>query len=513
MGRLKQQHSQNYTSSGNINTEFENIVRYLNVAELGNKTVGELMDIMFDVNGNFDGPVELRLDSTNGFQYRVGTFDDAEEGWITIAATSALKGDAGQSVGTIEGPFFFNRQEFTATASQTVFAYTFDSTTDDLAVYVNGLLQFKTGVYTSDSSASTVTFGTGLSVNDLVTIYSIRTQSVTNYLRSDLTAVASQAVFPFVHGIDDKLIVFRNGILQQEGGGNDYTASFSSDTITFTSALTVNDLVTIITVENLAIQNVAGMMFEDEYTDAKGKIVFSKLSIADGDIPQLKVASLATTLAEKPKMTIASVTPTSPTTSDLWLDTSQTPNLLKFYDGTQFLQTSPDSTLPAFTVANANYYVRVNGTGTALEYGTIDNSTLVPKTYLGAANGVASLNSSGKMPSNQLPDVFSTDSLSSFTAGTVSNGDVFIKRIWKEKIRIDGIAHVLSAGTCTIQLKVDGVVVGTTHSTSSSLTDTTLGTTIEIDATSQSKLIEIVVTSVSSAADLEVGIAIATISV
>jgi len=513
MGRLKQQHPQNYTSSGNINTEMENIVRYLNVAELGNKTVGELMDIMFDANGNFDAPIELRLDSTNGFQYRVGTYIDAEEAWITIAATSALKGDAGTSTGTIEGPFFFNRQEFTATSSQTVFAYTFDSSTEALAVYVNGLLQFSTGVYTSNSASSTVTFASGLTTGDLVTIYSLRSQSVTNYLRSDLTASASQAVFPFVHTADNSLLVFRNGILQQVGGSNDYSSSFSSDTITFTSALTAGDLVTILTIENLAIKNVAGMMFEDEYTDANGKIVYSKLSIADADIPQAKVTSLATTLAEKPKLTVLGTTPTSPTSGDLWLDTSQTPNLLKFYDGTQFLQTSPDSTLPAFTVANANYYVRVNGTGTALEYGTIDNSTLVPKTYMGAANGVASLDSNGKMPSTQLPDVFSTDTFSVFNASTVNNGDTFVKRIWKENIRIDGIASILSAGTCTIQVKVDNVLVGTTHAVSSSLTDTTLGTTISIDATTQSKLIEIVVTSASGAADLEVGIAIATISV
>ena len=48
MTRLRQQYPQNYGSSGNINTEVENITRYLNSAELGDKTVGELLGTLFD---------------------------------------------------------------------------------------------------------------------------------------------------------------------------------------------------------------------------------------------------------------------------------------------------------------------------------------------------------------------------------------------------------------------------------------------------------------------------------
>jgi len=39
MARLRQQHPQNYVSSGNIHTDFENVIRYINSAELGDKTV------------------------------------------------------------------------------------------------------------------------------------------------------------------------------------------------------------------------------------------------------------------------------------------------------------------------------------------------------------------------------------------------------------------------------------------------------------------------------------------
>ena len=59
MARIRQQFPQNYGSSGNIN-EFESLIRYLNSAELGNKTVGELLAKLFDADGNFDGLIELR---------------------------------------------------------------------------------------------------------------------------------------------------------------------------------------------------------------------------------------------------------------------------------------------------------------------------------------------------------------------------------------------------------------------------------------------------------------------
>ena len=56
MARIRQQYPQNYGSSGNINTEFETLIRYLNAAELGDNTVGELLGKIFDADGNWSGP-------------------------------------------------------------------------------------------------------------------------------------------------------------------------------------------------------------------------------------------------------------------------------------------------------------------------------------------------------------------------------------------------------------------------------------------------------------------------
>ena len=111
MARLRQQHPQNYVSSGNIHTDFENIVRYINAAEFGDKTIGELLAVLFNSEGTFQGPIELRVDNVNGLQYRVGVYAGADDGWIDLIDISSLRGPGGSNVGTVEGPFFFNRQD------------------------------------------------------------------------------------------------------------------------------------------------------------------------------------------------------------------------------------------------------------------------------------------------------------------------------------------------------------------------------------------------------------------
>lgn len=612
MARLRQQHPQNYVNSGNIHTDFENLIRYINSAELGNKTIGELFSILFNEEGVFRGPIQMRQDVNTGIQYRVGQYSDDESGWITIANIADLRGTAGSSVGNVEGPFFFNRQDFeigsgvtaitvgaggtgytaapavtigapndtangvqavatatidangavdaitvttagsgysaaptitltggngsnaTATATigtpNAVVPYTFDAGTENIVVYRNGILlhEATTGgtaaQYTYSTTNNTVTIGNvnpALANADKITIYSIRSQAVTNFRREDNEISGATTQVPFVHTAEEKLLVFRNGVLQQEGGTADYLASAAASTITFldtNNQLNTGDKVTIITVENTSVKTVAGLMFEDEYTDANGYIQYSKLSVTDNQIPQIKVSNLASSLAGKANIINSLTAPSSPGTGDLWLDTSQVPAVLKFYDGTQFLNTSPESSLPTFLQTNASQYVRVNGTGTALEYGDIDFSALVPKTYMGAANGVATLDVSGKLPPSQLPETFSTITIPFFSvweqsSATVANKTYFVQRMFKQTIRIDGIAFKLSGGTCTIQLSVDGVAVGSTYSVSTTASQQNLTTIIEIDATSVGRRLELVVTNASSATSLEVGIAAATVNV
>ena len=611
MARLRQQHPQNYVSSGNIHTDFENVIRYINSAELGDKTIGELLSVLFNESGTFQGPIELRVDSVSGLQYRVGTYSGADDGWINLIDITSLRGPSGSNVGTVEGPFFFNRQDFeigssitaitvgaggsgytaapsvtigppndttngvqaaatatisggavtaitittagsgysaaptvtltggngssaTATATigtpNTVVPYTFDASTEDIVVYRNGILlhEATTGgtaaQYTYSTTNNTVTIGNvspALANADKITIYSIRSQAVTNFRRVDNEISGATTLVSFVHTTDEKLLVFRNGVLQEPGGNADYLASSAASTITFldtNNQLNTGDKVTIITVENTSVKTVAGLMFEDEYTDENGFIKYAKLSVTDNQIPQIKVSNLATSLAGKANIVNSLTAPTAPVTGDLWLDTSQVPAVLKFYDGTQFLNTSPESSLPTFLQTNAGQYVRVNGTGTSLEYGDIDFSALVPKTYMGAANGVATLDTSGKLPVSQLPETFSTITIPFFSvweqsSATVTNKTYFVTRLFKQTIRIDGLAFKLSGGTCTIQLSVDGVAVGSTYSVSTTASQQSLTTIIEINASATGRRLELVVTNASSATTLEVGIAAATVNV
>lgn len=612
MARLRQQHPQNYVNSGNIHTDFENVIRYLNSAELGDKTVSELLRVLFDEEGVFQGPIQMRVDTSEGLQYRVGQYANDSEGWYSLVDIASLRGPAGQSVGNVEGPFFFNRkdaiigstitaitvtdpgtgyvssgltvtlsapddpngtqatatavlgganadevttititnagtgyatvptvtisggngQDATATATvgspNNVVPYTFDPATDEIVVYRNGVLLYDSisgsAQYTKSAANSTITLNNlspALALNDKVSIYSIRAQAVTNYRRADELIAQTQQSVAFIHSTDEKLLVFRNGVLQQEGGSADYIASSAVGTITFldtANPLTTNEIVTVITVENQSLKTVAGLMFEDEYTNDDGFILYNKLVVDNDQIPQNKVSSLSTSLAGKANLVAQQSTPSGPLTGDLWLDTNLSPAILKFYDGTQWLETSPESSLPTFVQTNAGEYVRVNGTGTALEYGDIDFSALVPKTYMGAANGVATLDTGGKMPVNQLPETFSTQSIPFFSvwedsAAAIGNKTYFVTRLWKQTIRIDGIAYKLNSGTCTLQLSVDGTPVGNSFSVTSALQNDNLATVIEVDATVASKRIELVVTNNSSGQTLEVAIAAATVNV
>lgn len=525
MPRLRQLHHGNYPSSGYINEEIESLIRYINAAELGNYTLGELLRTIFNEDGEWRGPVEIRLDSVAGLQYRVGDYAVASDGWQSIAPLADLRGPAGQNIGNVEGPLFYNKRtiELTGTTS-TVQYLPQESATETIAVYKNGLLlaeetdQATAAEYTYDAATGVITLAAAGTSGDKITAYMIRSQAVTNYRREDIEIMGATSVVAFVHTEDERLLVFRNGILQEIDGAGDLVSSPATNTLTFSSPLSIGEVVTVITVENESLKTVGGLMLEDEYTDGNGKIDWTTIAVDDGEIAQAKVSGLVSTLAVKGNLTLGASTPSAPNSGDLWIDTNRTPNQLKFYDGTQWIATSPESALPSFTNANANQYVRVNGTGTGLEYGNVDLTSVVPKTYMGAANGVASLDADAKLPAGQLPEIFATRTLSFYSrhedgANTISNKTYFLGYVWKSRLRIDGIAHKLSSGTCTVQISVDGVTVGNQFNVDSTLSSENLPTTIEVDGTTNARRLELVVTNNSAGNLLEVGLAVASLSV
>lgn len=511
MSRLRQLNPQNYKGSGTISDEFENVIRYLNAAEYGNQTLAELLDRIFDDNGLFSGVVELRLDADNGLQYRVGEYSasETETGWQTLAALSDLRGQSGINAGEIGDPIFYGRADITATASQTVFDYS-HTATDELIVFLDGVLQ-RPGVgndYTNDpaaGSAGQITFASAMTGGEVVSVYKVRAEVASGYTRQDtLTSADSQTVFPYVHDASTKVQVYLNGILQREGGAYDYVTSSTTNTITFTTAITAGNLVTFITVENPALTAVTGLMLEEAYVDPQtGLILFSKLAINDGDIAQAKVSGLTSALATKAKITVNATEPSSPLAGELWLDTSEDPDALKFYDGSTWIRTTPLSSLPSFGEADAKKQLRVNAAGNGLEFAAQDLSSVLPVSQKGASNGVASLDSNGKLTPGQRPTV-ATKTSKYYANASPANGTVMVERIWKRNLNITGMSIQTSAGTCTVQIVINGVAQGAAYTASSVTNDQSFSSAISVDASVDPRSIQLTIGSVSSAANLEV---------
>lgn len=516
MARLKVLYPGNHTSSGNIGADIENIVRYLNSAEVGDQTLAELIKILFDAEGILKAPVELRNDTIAGLQYRVGQYTDGETGWKELASIADIRGAAGSDVGTIGAPLFSARLDVVINEADdggtiayptgtTVFNYIHESA-DAIVVYLNGAL-LAADDYSNDATANTVTLNDATDADDLVTIYKVQSANDSGFVREDVTAGNSQAVFPFVHNEDQKVLVYRNGVLQRSGGTNDYTQQPANSTITFTSALTSGDLVTFIIVEDTSQVRVSGLMTEDKYTNDDGFIPYSKLAIADDQVPTNKINGLSTLLANRGRVYVSSSEPISANAGDMWVDTGASPNVLKFYNGTGWLLTSPDTGIPAFTTTNALQFLRVNSTGGGLEFANVDFTSLVPKTYIGAADGVAGLDATGKLPIAQLPDTFATRSYFFFKEGSISNGNYTITRAFKQNVRIDAIAVKCTSGSCNIQLSIDGFTAGDVAAVSSSLNETNLTASIAINASTTSKVIGFTVSSASNLTDIEVTLA------
>lgn len=509
MARLRQQYPGNYTSSSNISTEFENIVRYIVSAERGNRTLGEMLAQLFDDEGDVDAPIELRLDAAFGLQYRVGIFtsSQAEEGWTTVVPLDEIRGAPGSDVGLVPVPILHSRADYTATVSQTDFSYSHNDS-DELLVYKNGLL-LRPGAlfdYTSDPDTDLVELTSGASGGDKITIFKIRSEGGVSTTRTDTTPASSQTVFGYSFPTGGyQLSIYKNGLLLREGGSYDYVINEGTSTITFMSPVLSTDTVTFLEFSSADADSVTGFMLEGIYTDATtGLIPFTKISVDNDAIPQAKVSGLTAALTSKAKITISSTSPVSPTSGDLWHDTSIVPNALKFWDGTSWISTSPESSLPAPIPANAGQFVKVNGTGTGFLLSDIDFSALISRTEIGAAGGVAELDSFGIVPEAQLPEVKAVTHIYHLQSGSVSNADYTLSRIFKNKLRITGVSAQLASGSCTIQLKIGGTLVGSTHAITSATLDQSLATPIEVDALSASKAIAVTVTSGSSPTNLEV---------
>jgi hypothetical protein len=495
MSRLRQYFASRYASQEATSAEFENIIRYLNAAEFGNLTISELLDKIFDDNGDVDLGIEFQIDPSAGLQYRL----DPTAAWVTITSMDSIRGAAGLNVGTIEAPLFSNQVEFTAGVSQTVYAYTITADAADVLVWINGVLQATTS-YTYSSITNLVTLGSAPSTGAIVRIVSIRTSPATAYRRVDLTATASQISFPFPVDQYEEIIVFRNGIMQREGGSYDYIKSWQTGIITMTTAQIAGTVISIICITNDKIRDIAGLMLEDQYA-TNGLINLAKINIPDDALAQAKIAGLVTALAGKARITVGTTTPVGPITGDLWINTSYSVPALMFYDGTHWLNSSPNGMIPLPLPVNALQYLRLNSTATSLEYAAFDTSGLVKTSSLGAQNGAAPLNSSAQVPVVNLPPAATRVPIIGRMAGSIANTTIVVGHISGGAHSFTRLTAKLATGSLTLQLLVNGAPIGSTLAVTSTTASLAI-TPALVDATTTAKDVALTVTGGATPADL-----------
>lgn len=530
MAGIRQTAAFEYASSDKVQTEFENVIRYLQQAEVGGKTLGEVIDNLTDDNGNLNSNVEFKLDSSAGLQFRVGETGD----FTTIAALSQLRGEAGQNVGDIGAPIFNGRQDYiigtTLRASDGV-AYPsgttvleYNHTSDDtIVVFRNGLLQVEgdTNDYVTSATNNTVTFSDDLTTTDnsgdaeTVTIYKIRATAITSFQRTDFEVASNQSIFPFVMDDTTEIQVYQGGILQREGGGNDYVRDNNANTVTMNEQLTPGDLLSIITVENTANQVVAGLMLEQVFTNTQsGKILFDKLEIADNAIPEAKVDGLTTSLANKAGLSDVAAGGTAlsagPINTFYIEDVSGSPRLRFKVSESQNVDINPAVDIPSPSSANSGKFIRVSAAG-AYELSALTDvlSGYITTSQKDAANGVPSLDSNlliniDRIPSfsvlQQYPLLIMDKEIGTAASPVTDATDYRIKRISGARVRINKIYAVVAdgSGTLSLDIKVGGVSQSQSFAvTTSSNSAFTPSSPIIIDARTGPVNLEVAVSSLS----------------
>ena len=523
MARTRQVNANNYRSPDSINAEFENLVRTVNDAEIGDKTIGELLRILFNRDGILsDSLVSMRRNENGDIEFRVGIYDDPTIGWNQLATAAELRGEKGQDFGELGDPVLTNRLDYTANAGDTEIDYFFE-TGNSIVVYKDGLVQVEgaTADYTIDAAGGTnnngsITFVDALSAGENITIYRVRTGATTGFERADFEVTAAQSVFPFEHTETDNLQVYRNGMLQRPGTGNDYTVSHQEDQVVFFDAIQPSNdptqpvIVTILNVTNTPTQQIVGIMTEDRYVDiASGLLAFDKIKIDDNAIGITKVDKLVEKLNEKGNAAVGRNAPENPKEGDMWFDTSQPIIEPKFWNGTEWILFKPNTTIPR--LGNALTFLQQNENGNGLQWAEFDISNLIPEDAVGRPNGVASLDSSGRLPFGQLPRVLSGDTIDDFQA-TPANQKYRLRRVYRQNLQIDGYSVRVDSGTCKVQLFLNNVAFGSKIAVSSTAAEQVLTDAINVEGIENSVLIEYEVTDNAAASNLDVAFSLVNVS-
>ena len=557
MSRLRQLRAYEYGSSTAIQTEFESIVRYLQSAEVAGQTLSETISKLTDDDGNLQSNVQFRNNASDGIQYRVGEYTNAEEGWTTLVSTADIRGPAGTVIGEIGAPIFNSRVDYTAVTQASdpvdnteivVGTDTFNYShleSDELLVYRNGFLLQEGGDYTIDHNGNggtgTVTLTTAhltpgsgigpITTIDNFTIYKVRSTAITNFRRLDATndTGADLNFVSFDLSDSTQILVYVGGVLYREP--DDYSRDPINDRVVFTANQHIGTGVnySIITVENADVQTVTGIMMESAYTDlTTGLIQYNKLDIDDGVITQPKVQNLTTDLAARAKLFT-----TTPSASDLasgvvddafYKRIVNNATEIVYYDGTNSIVLNPSTSLPTASSSDANKFVTVDQSG-GYTLDTVDLSGVVDTDQKGSSNGVANLDGAGKIVfarydfsgSNNIlngfkggPHIeFLLDPQSGDNSAPISDGIYRVERFYGQNFKIVGMELRCASGSCNVQLQKAGAPVGSAYSvditSNLGVTQVDLGAGyLGMDARASSVLLDVIVSAATNCTALEV---------
>jgi hypothetical protein len=311
---------------------------------------------------------------------------------------------------------------------------------------------------------------------------------MTSFLRTDFEVTSTQSVFPFSMDDTTEIQVYQNGLLLRENSGgqtNDYVRDNNNNTVTLNTAATGTtanpDIVSIITVENTADQVVAGLMLEQVFTNTQtGKILFDKLEIADGAIPEAKVASLTTNLAGKAGLSDVTAGGTAlssgPTNTFYLEDVSGSPRLRFKVSETQNVDINPAVDIPSPSSANSGKFIRVSAAG-AYELSALTDvlSGYITTSQKDAANGVPSLDSNllinvARIPSFSILQQYPLLIMDKLIATPVDAQEERMKRISGARVKINKVYATTNSGSLTLDIEVGGVSQGQAFAVTSSST-------------------------------------------
>jgi len=557
MSRLRQLRAYEYGSSTAIQTEFESIVRYLQSAEVAGQTLSETISKLTDDDGNLQSNVQFRNDASDGIQYRVGEYTNAEEGWTTLVSTADIRGPAGTVIGEIGAPIFNSRVDYTAVTQASdpvdnteivVGTDTFNYShleSDELLVYRNGFLLQEGGDYTIDHNGNggtgTVTLTTAhltpgsgigpITTIDNFTIYKVRSTAITNFRRLDATndTGADLGFVSFDLSDSTQILVYVGGVLYREP--DDYSRDPINDRVVFTANQHIGTGVnySIITVENADVQTVTGIMMESAYTDpTTGLIQYNKLDIDDGVITQSKVQNLTTDLAARAKLFTTPPSAAELASADMsdifYKRVINDATEIIYYDGTNSIVLNPSTSLPTASSSDANKFVTVDQSG-GYTLDTVDFSGLIDDDQKGSSNGVANLDEAGKIVfarydfsgNNNIlngfkggPHIeFLLDPQSGDNSAPISDGIYRVERFYGQNFKIVGMELRCASGSCNVRLRKAGAPVGSFYevdiTTNLGVTQVDFGASfLGMDARASSVLLDVIVDQATNCTALEV---------